>query len=64
MTVIERFKKGDFNYMSQEAQADGSVIITLTRRGYPHVYQFKVRNLYKADEVVEWEKIDGAPVTS
>ena len=57
MTVRERLALGDFNDMSQERQADGSVIVTLTKRGDPHVYRMKVRDLYKPTEVVEWEEV-------
>ena len=45
--------------MNQDWQLDGSVIITLTKRGDPRVYRLHVRNLYQAgediisDEVIE-----------
>ncbi len=38
--------------MSQAVQPDGSVLVTLTKRGDPHVYRLWVRNLYRKDEVV------------
>jgi len=58
MKVIERLKTGDFNNMSQEEQADGSVIVTLTKRGDPLVYKMKVKNLYGKEEEVDWEKVE------
>jgi len=58
MKVIERLKKGNFNDMNQEEQPDGSVIVTLVKRGDPHVYKMKVKNLYGKDEEVEWEKVE------
>lgn len=47
---LERLKSGDFNDMSQEQQPDGSVIITLSKRGDGKACKFRVKNLYKADE--------------
>ncbi len=38
--------------MSQEPQPDGTVVVTLTKRGDPHVYRLVVRNLYQPDEQV------------
>jgi len=58
MKVIERLKTGNFNTMSQEWQPDGSVIITLTKRGEGKVYKMKVKNLYSKKEKVEWEKVE------
>lgn len=56
MTVRERLAKGEFNHMSQLRQPDGSVLVTLTKRGDPHVYKMLVKNLYRSDEEVikEW----------
>lgn len=54
--VLERLRTGDFNHMTQQRQLDGSVLITLTKRGDPHVYKMAVRNLYQADEEVLWEE--------
>ena len=58
MTVRERLTKGDFNDMSQVTQPDGSVLITLTRRGDPHKYILLVKNLYRADEELLREKVE------
>ena len=52
MTVRERLAKGDFNHMSQAVQPDGSLLVTLTRRGDPRVYKLWVRDLYKPGELV------------
>jgi hypothetical protein len=57
--VRERLAKGEFNHMSQQPQPDGSVLVTLTKRGDPHVYTMRVRNLYRLDEVVLEEKVKG-----
>jgi len=57
MTVRERLANGDFNHMSQAAQPDGSLLVTLTKRGDPHVYRMTVKNLYQADEHVLNETI-------
>jgi len=50
MEGLKKLKSGDFNYMSQEWQPDGSVIITLSKRGENKVYHFRVRNLYQPGE--------------
>jgi len=50
MNGLEKLKTGDFNDMMQEQQPDGSVIITLSKRGEDKVYKFRVRNLYQPDE--------------
>ena len=57
MAGIQKLKTGDFNTMNQEWQPDGSVIITLVKRGEGKVYRFQVKNLYKEDEEVLWEEI-------
>ena len=57
MTGREKLAKGDFNYMSQEHQPDGSVLVTLTKRGDNHVYRMWVRDLYLPTEVVLKEEI-------
>jgi len=49
---------GDFNDMFQEIQPDGSVIITLSKRGEAESYRFRVRDLYgENEEVLEHEII-------
>ncbi len=57
MTVREMLANGDFNHMSQEHQPDGSVIVTLTRRGDPHRYLLIVKNLYQPTEQVVREEV-------
>ena len=58
-TVLDRLLTGDFNHMSQERQPDGSVLVTMTKRGDPHVYKMWVRDLYKPSQVVIKEEISG-----
>jgi hypothetical protein len=58
MTVRERLAKGDFNHMSGVGQPDGSVLVTLTKRGDPKVYKVKVKNLYQPNEEVLEEKVE------
>lgn len=59
MNGLEKLKTGNFNDMSQEQQPDGSVIVTLSKRGEDKVYKFRVRNLYKEnEELLEHEIID------
>lgn len=43
---LEKLKAGDFNDMMQERQLDGSVIITLSKRGEDRPVKFRVRDLY------------------
>jgi hypothetical protein len=57
MKVREMLAKGEFNHMSQEQQSDGSVLVTLTKRGDPHVYRMWVKNLYTKDEEVLKEEV-------
>ena len=47
---LEKLKAGDFNDMNQEWQPDGSVIITLSKRGDDKVCRFRVRDLYEKNE--------------
>ncbi len=56
-TVREMLAKGDFNGMQHKTQPDGSLLVTLTKRGDPHVYKLWVNNLYQADEHVVKEEI-------
>lgn len=58
----EKLARGDFNYMTQAWQPDGSVVILLSKRGEGKTYKFKVQNLYskdpdKKEEVSEEEEI-------
>jgi len=54
--ALDKLKAGDFNDMSQEKQPDGSILITLSKRGEGKVYRFRVKDLYgKNEEVLEEE---------
>ena len=56
---LEKLYTGDFNGMSQAAQPDGSVVITLAKRGEGKIYRFRVMNLYQAnEEILEHEVRD------
>ena len=56
---LRKLYAGDFNDMSQEWQPDGSIIITLSKRGENKTYRFRVKNLYKENEkVLEHEVIE------
>jgi len=55
--VREMLAKGEFNHMSQVTQPDGSVLVTLTKRGDPHVYRMWVKDLYQPTEKVIKEEI-------
>lgn len=57
MNGIQKLKAGDFNDMSQEEQPDGSVIITLSKRGEDKTYRFQVTDLYGENEELLWEEI-------
>ena len=57
MKVREMLALGAFNHMSQEALADGSVLVTLTKRGDRHVYKMWVKDLYRPTERVIKEEI-------
>lgn len=57
MKGIDKLKLGDFNDMTQAPQPDGSVIITLTKRGEGKIYRFQVKDLYGENEEVLWEEI-------
>lgn len=54
---LKKLYSGDFNDMLQENQADGSVIITLSKRGENMSYRFRVKNLYKENEEVSEHKV-------
>jgi hypothetical protein len=61
MKPLKRLHKGDFNNLNQEWQPDGSVIITLSKRGDKEVARFRVKNLYQDNE----EEVDvntGEPI--
>jgi len=57
MKGIDKLRTGDFNDMSQEEQLDGSVKITLSKRGEGKVYILVVKDLYGSDEVVVSEEV-------
>jgi hypothetical protein len=50
---------GAFNNMSQVKQEDGSLLVTLEKRGDPKSYKLWVKNLYKPDEKVIKEEVTG-----
>lgn len=54
-----RLGKGNFNFMNQELQPDGSLVITLTKLHDPKRYKLCVRKLYQPDEELLWEKTEG-----
>ena len=59
MIVRDKLTRGEFNHMSQVTQADGSVLVTLTRRGDPRQYILIVKDLYQPTESVISEEIKG-----
>ena len=59
---LRKLYTGDFNDMQQEGQPDGSVIITLSKRGEHKAYRFKVKDLYgEHEEVLEHKVIPTGP---
>lgn len=50
MNGLEKLHQGDFNTLNQSWQPDGSVIITLSKRGEDKVYKFRVKDLYGPNE--------------
>lgn len=61
MEGLDKLKAGDFNDMMQEAQPDGSVIISLSKRGEDKVYKFRVRDLCRPGEQ-EVDLATGEPI--
>lgn len=57
MNGIEKLYTGDFNDMTQEWLPDGSVIVTLSKRGEDKTYRFRVRDLYGEHEEVSEEQV-------
>lgn len=49
---IEKLKAGDFNAMNQEWQLDGSVLITLSKRGEGKTHRLHIKKLYQPDEEI------------
>lgn len=54
---MDKLKAGDFNNLNQHWQDDGSVIITLFKRGEGKVYKLRVKDLYKPTEEVLSEEV-------
>ena len=52
-----RYYLGGHNCVSQEWQEDGSVIITLSKRGDKNKHIYRVKNLYKENEEVLEHKV-------
>ncbi len=56
---FDKLKSGDFNSMNCETLADGSVIITLTKKGDKgKYYKFKVEKMDKIHNLKETEIIN------
>jgi hypothetical protein len=51
-----RLYSGDYNYMSQEWQADGSVIVTISGGRSGQVHRMHVRDLWGEREEVLYEE--------
>ena len=59
MEGLDKLYLGDFNYMSQEHDAEGNTIVTLSKDGEDKVYRFKVKDLYgEHEELLEHEVIE------
>lgn len=58
--VRDRLATGNFNDMRQEKQPYQAVLVTLTKRGDPHVYRVVVKDLYGEHEQVLKEEITEA----
>ena len=52
-----RLYSGEYNYMSQEWQPDGSVIVTVTGGKLPIGHRLHVRDLWGPDEDVLSEEV-------
>jgi penicillin-binding protein-related factor A (putative recombinase) len=57
MTVRQMLRKGEFNYMTQIKQSDGSVLVILIRRGDPKIYKLWVKDLYKSTETIVKQEV-------
>lgn len=57
MNGLEKLYTGDFNVMNQQWQPDGSVIITLSKRGENKTYRLRVRDLYGEHEELLEHKV-------
>lgn len=59
MNGLNRLYRGEVNYMKQEPQPDGSVIITISKHGEGKTHRFRVKDLYGENEdVLEHEVIE------
>jgi len=59
---LKKLYTSDFNTMNQARQPDGSIVITLSKRGEGKIYRFRVKDLYgENEEVLEHEEIDISP---
>lgn len=58
MDGLTKLRTGDFNNMSQETLSDGTVIVTLSKRGEGKVYIFQVYDLYGKNEEVLAEEVN------
>jgi len=52
MKALERYHRGDFNDINQKWLPDGSVILTLHKRGQKTYHKIRVKNLYQPNEEV------------
>jgi hypothetical protein len=52
-----RLYSGDYNYLNQECQPDGSVIVTISGGPSGQVHRLHVRDLYGPDEEVLSEEV-------
>lgn len=55
--MTKKLKDREFNYMSQERQADGFVIIKLSKDGEAKSYKLKVKDPYGENEEVLSEEV-------
>jgi len=56
-TGLEKLKAGECNSVVMENQPDGSLIVTVSRRGEGKRYRFQVKDLYGPDEEVLLEEV-------
>jgi len=59
---LKRLYSGDFNTMHQEVLLDGTIKVTLTKKGDKKAYRFQVKGLYtENEEVIEYEEANISP---
>lgn len=57
-----RLYSGDYNYMNQERQTDGSVIVTISGGKSEQTHRLHVKNLWKEnEEVLSEEEVKAEP---